>query len=340
MSVYFEKYNLPKLNSGSVIGIISPSCPITHDAPYPSEIAENYLKSKGFSIIKGSLYGRINSSYRSGTVKDRAEELNELIHNDEIDCIMAVAGGYVSVSMLPYIDYEYLKDHPKIIVGHSDVTSLLLAINKKCGFPTFYGPNLVTSFAHKDFYRDYSLDCFLKIINHSEACIIEKPDFYTDEAIDWYTTEEIFNKNLENEKFNSNEWITIVSGVTKGRLIGGNTDNFSLLYGNPYCPKVQNGDILFLENVNENADFFERAISSLYIHGVFDKISGLIFGKAKGYNDIGSGKRELDILFEVIGVPSFPILVDVDCGHTVPIMTLPIGAEIEMDADKKTITVI
>ena len=340
MSVYFEKYNLPKLNSGSVIGIISPSCPITHDAPYLSEIAENYLKSKGFSIIKGSLYGRINSSYRSGTVKDRAEELNELIHNDEIDCIMAVAGGYVSVSMLPYIDYEYLKDHPKIIVGHSDVTSLLLAINKKCGFPTFYGPNLVTSFAHKDFYRDYSLDCFLKIINHSEACIIEKPDFYTDEAIDWYTTEEIFNKNLENEKFNSNEWITIVSGVTKGRLIGGNTDNFSLLYGNPYCPKVQNGDILFLENVNENADFFERAISSLYIHGVFDKISGLIFGKAKGYNDIGSGKRELDILFEVIGVPSFPILVDVDCGHTVPIMTLPIGAEIEMDADKKTITVI
>lgn len=340
MNNYFVKYKLPKLDMGSTIGIMSPSCPITYDAPYPAEIAENYVKSKGFRIIKGNLYGKIDSIYRSGSIKDRAEELNELIHNDEVDCIMAAAGGYVSISMLPYIDYDYLKKHPKIIVGHSDVTSILLAINEKCGFPTFYGPNLVTSFSHKKYYQDCALNSFLNIINHSESYTILKPEYYTVESPNWYTTEEEFNKNLENEKAILNEWKTVVPGVTKGRLIGGNTDNFTLLYGNHYCSKVQDGDILFLENINEEADFFERAISSLYIHGIFDKISGLILGKPKGYKDIGSGKSEIDILFEIIGNPKFPVLADVDCGHTVPIITLPIGAEIKMDADKKEITII
>ena len=340
MNNYFEKYNLPKLKTGSTIGVISPACPITYDAPYPTEMAENYLKSNGFKIIKGNLYGKIDSAYRSGSIKDRAEELNELIHNDKVDCIIAAAGGYVSTSMLPYIDYGYLKKHPKIMVGHSDVTSLLLAINEKCKFPTFYGPNFVTSFAHKKFYQDYALDSFIEAINHIEPYTIEMSQYFTDEVADWYTTEDNFCKNLENEKLISNDWKTIVSGVAKGRLIGGNTDNFSLLYGNPYCPKVQEGDILFLENINEEADFFERAISSLCLHGIFDKISGLILGKTKGYKDIGSGKSEIGILFEIIGNPNFPVLADVDCGHTVPIITLPIGAEIKMDADKKEITIL
>lgn len=340
MNNYFKKYKLPKLAIGSTIGIMSPSCPITYDAPYPAEIAENYLKSNGFEIVKGILFGKIDSTYRSGSIKDRASELNELIHNDEVKCIMASIGGYVSVSMLPYIDYDYLKKHPKVIVGHSDITSLLLAINEKCGFPTFYGPNLVTSFTHKQFYQDYALDTFLKVINHSVPYTILKPEYYTDEATDWYTTKEVFNQTLKNEKTIPSEWKTIVPGIAKGRLIGGNTDNFSLLYGNPYCPVIQEGDILFLENINEEVDFFERAVASLYIHGIFDKISGLILGKPKGYNDLHSNKSELDILFEIIGNPKFPILADVDCGHTVPIITLPIGAEIEMNAEKKEITVL
>ena len=115
--------DLPKLNAGAKIGLISPSAPITYDVPYVTEVAEKFLTSKGYEIVKGSLFGKIDSSYRLGTVNARVFELNEMIHNDEIDCIMAVAGGFVSVSMLPYIDYEYLKNHPKIIVGHSDAVS-------------------------------------------------------------------------------------------------------------------------------------------------------------------------------------------------------------------------
>lgn len=330
--------DLPKLKAGAKIGLISPSAPITYDAPYATEVAERFLLSKGYEIVKGSLYGEIDSSYRSGTIEDRVSELNEMIHNDEIDCIMAVAGGFVSVSMLPYIDYEYLKNHPKIIVGHSDVTSLLLAIHEKCGFPTFYGPNFVTSFAHNVFYQEYSLNCLENVVNNCGSFKLDIPMYYNDENFDYCLTDRDFDKIREKEPLKENSWNVVINGIAKGRLIGGNTDNFSLLYGSPYCPEIRQGDILFIENVNEEADFFERIVSTLNLYGVFDKISGLIIGKAKGYDEIGSGKKEIDLFLEIVRESKFPIITDFDCGHTTPIMTLPIGKTVELDTFKKTVT--
>lgn len=331
--------NLPKLKKDTKIGLLSPSAPITYDAPYAAETAEKFLISAGYEIVKGSLFGKIDSSYRSGTIYERVSELNDMIHNDEIDCIMMVAGGFVSVSMLPYIDYEYLKQHPKIIVGHSDVTSLLLAIYEKCGFPTFYGPNFVTSFAHNEFYQKYSLDCFENVINNSDRFTLEMPEYYNDENFDYYLANDSFDKMRSNEPKKKNNWNVVKDGIAEGRLIGGNTDNFSLLYGSPYCPDIRQRDILFIENVNEEADFFERIISTLHLYGVFDKISGLIIEKAKGYDEIGSGKEEIDIFSEIVKNPEFPIIIDVDCGHTTPIMTLPIGETVRLDTYEKAITI-
>lgn len=330
----------PNLKKGSTIAIFSPSTPITYDAPYAAEKAETFLKEKGYHVKFGSRYKQSDSSYRSGTARERADELNELIHDDSVDCIMAAAGGYVSVSMLPYIDYEYLKKYPKIIVGHSDVTSVLLAVYRKCGIQTFYGPNFVTSFAHNVYYSDFALAAFEKAVNHQLPCAVDFPEFYTDEVTDWYSGGAEFENRAAKENMIKNSLTTLSHGRATGRLIGGNTDNFSLLYGNPFCPEIKQGDILFLENINETADFFERMIANLYTFGIFNKISGLILGKTKGYDDIDSGKTEWDILKEIIGEPDFPILADADCGHTVPICTLPIGADIELNADDKTITLL
>lgn len=91
--------------------------------------------------------------------------------------------------------------------------------------------------------------------------------------------------------------------------------------------------------MNEEADFFERIIATLFTHGVFDKISGLIIEKAKGYDGIGSNKTEIDIFSEIVKEPKFPIIIDVDCGHTTPIMTLPIGKTVELNTFRKTITI-
>lgn len=135
----------PQLKSGDKIGFFSPSSPATTFAKVRFDRAKAFLENKGFELVAGNLTGK-SDFYRSGSIKARAEELNTLIRNAEIKCIISTIGGYNSNALLPYLDYEALIKKPKIIMGYSDVTALLLGIYTKTGLMTFYGPALVASF--------------------------------------------------------------------------------------------------------------------------------------------------------------------------------------------------
>lgn len=121
---------LERLKPGDAIGIFSPSAPATYSSPKRFQRAKTFLEAKGFVIVEGKLTGK-QDHYRSGSIKERAEELNELIRNPDIKCIMSTIGGMNSNSLLPYIDYEAFKQHPKIIIGYSDVTAILLAMLRR-----------------------------------------------------------------------------------------------------------------------------------------------------------------------------------------------------------------
>ena len=124
--------NIRKINAGSSIGVFSPSWIITNEAPEASVRAENYLRSQGFKVKHGKLWGKADA-YRTGTPKARADEFNTLLHDPEVDILIASVGGSVTNGMLPYIDYEYYADNPKPVVGMSDVTALLMALYAKTG---------------------------------------------------------------------------------------------------------------------------------------------------------------------------------------------------------------
>jgi len=134
--------NITKLKVGDSIGIFSPSSPITCSCPNRFERSKEYLQSKGFKIVEGNLTGR-SDFYRSGSIRERARELNSLIRIPDVKCIMATIGEMNSNSILPYIDYNEFKRNPKIIIGYSDVTAILLAIYAQTGISTYYGPALV-----------------------------------------------------------------------------------------------------------------------------------------------------------------------------------------------------
>jgi muramoyltetrapeptide carboxypeptidase len=173
-----------KLKVGDSIGIFSPSSPITYSCPKRFERAKKYLQEKGFKIIERNLTGK-QDYYRSGSIKERAEELNELIRNPEIKCIMSTIGGMNSNSILPYIDYEAFKRNPKIIIGYSDVTAILLAIYAQTGISTYYGPALVASFGELPPFVDYTYKYFKEIIMDKTKIpyIFETPGYWTDEYI-------------------------------------------------------------------------------------------------------------------------------------------------------------
>lgn len=324
----------PKLKQGDTIAIFSPSSPATSTATERYLRGKKYLESKGFNFIEGNLTGK-SDYYRSGSIKERADELNSLIHNLNVKCIMSAIGGMNSNSILPYIDYQYLKNNPKIIIGYSDVTALLLSIYAKTGLTTYYGPAVVASFGEFPPFVDETYEYFSDIIcnNLSLPHKLPTPKYWTDEFIDW----KVQNRSKQKTE---NKLITVNSGVTVGRLIGGNLNTMQGIWGTEYMPQFMDGDILFIEDSIKDAAIIERSFSLLKLSGIFNKVSGIILGKHENFNDLNTGRAPYQILKEVIGETDIPILAEFDCCHTHPMLTLPIGAKVELDSSQKTVTIL
>lgn len=326
--------NIVKLKVGDSIGIFSPSSPITYFCPNRFHRAKKFLQSKGFKIVEGSLTGKYDF-YRSGSIKERAEELNVLIRNTEIKCIMSTIGGMNSNSILPYIDYEALKRNPKIIIGYSDVTAILLAIFAQTGINTYYGPALVASFGELSPFVDWTYQYFKELLidEMQFPYSLNAPAFWTEESIDWETQD-----RAKEQK--ENQLITVYGGIARGRLIGGNLDTMQGIWGSQYMPIIKDGDILFIEDALKDPGTIERSFSLLKLNGVFDKVSGIILGKHQLFDDLKTGRKPYEILLEVLGDKKLPFIAEFDCCHTHPMMTLPIGCEIELDATNKKVTII
>lgn len=325
----------PLLRRGDTIAFFSPSSAATVWAPNRFARAKAFLEGQGFRLKAGSLTGQ-QDHWRSGSIAARAEELNALIRDPEVRCIMSVIGGSNSNSLLPYLDFEALRRDPKIIVGYSDVTALLLGIYAQTGLVTFYGPALVASFGELPPLVDETLASFLQIALADEVgvpCTMPTPAQWSDERLDW--------ENQTRAKLcQPNRLISVGSGRIAGRLIGGNLNTMAGSWGSPYMPTIERGDILLLEDSLKSAETVERSFAHLNLCGVFDRIGGLILGKHELFNDQGSGKRPLDILLEVVGEPNFPILAEFDCAHTHPMLTLPLGIEVALDLDRQQLTLL
>ncbi len=319
------------LQQNDMIGFFSPSTPITAFCPIRFNRAVSFLEEKGFNVKPGNLTGKTDG-YRSGSIQQRAEELNTLIRDPDVRCIISTIGGNNSNSLLPYVDYDAFKKDPKILIGHSDVTSLLMGVYAQTGITTFYGPALVPSFGELEPYNELTWSYF------ADICVDDlklphtfvRPDYWTQEDIAWESQDRSKNQN-------KNEWITCRPGTVQGRLIIGNLNTISCIWASPYMPRIQKGDILFIEDTQKTAAMMERLFSFLNINGVFDRIGGLIMGKHERFEDQGTGKTPYMILEEILGNYDFPFMAEVDCSHTHPMFTMPLGAKIELCATRQRI---
>ena len=322
----------PKLKRGDTIGIFSPSSPISATVPVRYRRGVDYLKSQGFCIREGALTGK-RDGYRSGSIRERAEELNALIRDPEVRCIMSSIGGMNSNSLLPYLDYEALMADPKIIVGYSDVTALLLGIHQRTGLTTYYGPAAAASFGELPPYVDETFQYFWDVVGEGASLpwTLPTPAEWTEEHLDW--------ANQTRSKVPvPNRLVTLQGGQARGRLIGGNLNTMLGIWGTPWIPEIREGDLLLIEDSLKDASDAERSFSLLKLSGVFDRIGGLILGKHELFDDCGTGRMPYDILMEVMGPVDFPVLAQFDCCHTHPMLTLPLGVPARLDADGQTLT--
>ena len=324
----------PKLQKGAKIGVFSASSPISATVPVRYQRGKAFLESKGFQVADGSLYGK-RDGYRSGGIRERAEEFNQLLYREDVTVLMSAIGGNNTNAILPYIDYDYLKKHPKMIVGYSDTTALLMGIYAQTGLVTFYGPALAASFGEFPPFVHETFDSFLKVAGGDAQMPYEypMPSQWTEEFIPW-------DVQSRPKKGQPNEWHCLIPGQCRGRLIGGNLNTIAGIFGTPYMPEIQKGDILLLEDSLKDAATVERSFNHLKLAGVFDRVGGVILGKHEGFDDQDTGRSPGDILLEVLDGKQLPILSQFDCCHTHPMVTMPIGCEIELDAEHKRVTLM
>ncbi len=260
-------------------------------------------------------------------IKSRTEDLHEAFSDKNVKAILTVIGGFNSNQLLRYLDWNLIKNNPKIFCGFSDITALQIAIFKKTGLVSYYGPHYST-FGQK-LYLDYTLDYFKKCLFFEKAFDVFPGKLWSDDP--WYK-----EGNQEKRKLIKNRgWLAINEGKAEGTILGGNLGTLNLLRGTEYFPNLNNS-ILFLEDDETSTPYdFDRNLQSLIHLPSFPKVKGIVIGrfqKASQMTDslliqIIKTKRELDNL---------PVLANVDFGHTDPKITFPIGGEAKIHIGKNS----
>lgn len=307
----------PRLKPGSVVGIVSPA-----SATFVKEeldIVQDAVRALGL-VPQLAPHVLDKYGYLAGKDIDRATDINQLFANPKVTAILPIRGGWGCSRILPYLDYQVIQNNPKIIVGFSDITALLIAINAKTGLVTFHGPNGLTS------WRTQQTESFRKVLFTGEKVTFKNDSHPSD------------SDRLMQVKHRIR---TINPGKVRGRLIGGNLSVFSTLIGSPYLPNLK-GKILFLEEIGENIYRIDRFLTHLKLAGVLKQISGFIFGQCPGCtpgSDYGSLTLE-QVLSDHIKPLKIPAFQGATIGHMENILTLPIGSEVEIDANLGTITML
>lgn len=280
----------PRLRPGGLIGVISPAGPVNASDLKPDL---DLLTSWGFSIRESShLYDR--HDYLAGEDEDRLSDLHAMFMDSEIAAVFCARGGYGSFRLLDRIDYDLIRDHPKILVGYSDITALLMAIHKKTGLVTFHGP-MVRGLSS---VSDDSIQGLLGILSSDQPV-----------------------------SFDLMKGTPLISGKAEGPLMGGNLSLICHLVGTPFLPSL-NGAILFIEDRGEPLYRIDRMLTHLALAGQLGGIAGLIGGQ---FIDCGQPSEIDRLLMAVASDLAIPLVTGFPVGHGPNNLTLPLGMTARLD---------
>ncbi|WP_323695887.1 S66 peptidase family protein [Staphylococcus pseudintermedius] len=310
------------------VAIWTPSSPAPFLFPKRFKRSLNNLRVFANTIIygKSSTY---NLNYVRNFQFDIVDEFHSYILDESIDLIILSTGGWTSISLLKHINWDFIKNNPKPIIGYSDTTSLLLSIYAKTDVTTYHGPMLISEWGNISGINDYTLNYFKKALNNKNIYIKNSKE-WSEETL-WWDKEDYREKRTNPNK----EWFFLKNGICKGKLVGGNLTTLLPLLGTEFMPKLKN-TIFFIEDQELSADKFISMLYTLKLHNVFDEISGLIVGKIANKKNASNGFSDFtEALNIVISEYDFPVIMGVDLGHTDPMITLPIGALAELNSQKK-----
>lgn len=308
----------PKLKTGDVVRIIAPSRSLSLISQESRELANKRFEDMGLKITFGKHVEEIDS-FASTTIESRIADLHDAFTDKSVKAVITVIGGFNSNQLLRYIDWNLIKENPKIFCGYSDITALNNSIFTKTGLITYSGPHYST-FGQK-LYLDYTIEYFKKCLFSDQSFDLEASKEWSDDA--WY-------KNQDDRHLISNEgYLCINEGEAEGTILGANLCTFNLLHGTEYMPDLTDS-ILFIEDDEESVPHtFDRDLQSLVHLPGFSKVKGIVIGRFQN-----ASKMTNQLLKQIIKtkkeLEKLPVIANVDFGHTDPKITFPIGGRVKL----------
>ncbi|UXP31294.1 LD-carboxypeptidase [Reichenbachiella agarivorans] len=305
------------LKKGDTIGLITPGSALIGDAELR---AVRNMESLGFKVVKSKNFN-IRTGFVAGTDQQRVDDLHAMFANPEINAIICARGGYGTGRLLQLLDYELIRNNPKILLGFSDITALHYAIFQQTGLVCYHGPVASSEFTpHTTFgVQD--------VLMSTKLAKIARP-------VAWQT------KSAE-----SYQYMSLVKGVSEGQLIGGNLSIMCSLLGTPYDVDFV-GKIVFIEEVGESLYRVDRMLTQLLNSGKLDNCAGVVLGifdsctaKSGGVDD-DNYVTLTKVLKDRLGRLAIPVMYGLPIGHIDDNSTLPIGIRARMDTDRQTLELL
>ena len=305
-----------RLRPGDTIGLVNPAGAVWE--PVKVEIVVESLAALGFKAKLGkNLLAR--RGYFAGTDEQRAADVNEMFRDPAVRAIHCVRGGWGCGRILPLLDWKAIAKNPKILLGYSDITALLLALHAKTGLVTFHGPVGTSQ------WNPFNVGYMKRVLQEGEAVTFEN-------------LKEIGEDHLTIVEHRVQ---TIHPGIVRGRLLGGNLTVLTSLVGSDYLPDWD-GCILFLEDVEEAPYRIDRMLTQLRLAGILPKARAVIWGHC---TDCGPGEgfgslTVTEVLHDHLKPLGVPVWSGAMIGHIDRQFTLPVGLEVEVDAKAGTIRML
>jgi muramoyltetrapeptide carboxypeptidase LdcA involved in peptidoglycan recycling len=315
-----------KLIPGDTVCVVSPSTSLSVVEPQTRRIATVTLLRLGLKVVFGCNSEALDQ-FHSSPIWLRITDLHTAFRDPQIKAILTSIGGYNCNQLLRYLDYDLIRQHPKILCGYSDITALGNGIYNKTGLVTYSGPHY--SSLGMQHGLEYTLDYFQKCLFETGAFNVQPSPTWSDDP--WY-------KDQEKRHFHpSPGYLTIQEGRAEGRLIGGNLCTLNLLQGTEYMPSLDNTILMVEDDSESQIEHFDRDLQSLLHLPEFVGVRGLVIGRFQKASHIKD-----EILTEVIRskreLHGLPVIANANFGHCTPHMTFPIGGRGQLVAEAGKVT--
>jgi muramoyltetrapeptide carboxypeptidase len=313
-----------RLEEEATIAVVTPSSPLLPDQLTNMNKNLALLKRLGYKI-RFSKHFNEKLGHKAGSVEHRIADLEWAFENDDINAIICGRGGYNSNDLLDELDYGMIRKNPKIFCGYSDITFLHCAILSKTGLTTFYGPSAGTPLVLPWEGEGYTFKRLLEVLSPVGKTLRVKPS-------DRFSSNYYLDSTILDSK--RTKWKTLRQGRAKGQLVGGQILTILNLAGTSYLPSFKD-KILFWEDTESATAITERFLTQLKMLGVFDEINGMIVGRVndREYRIDDAAYTLHKVILDATKGYDFPIISDMDFGHSVPVFTIPYGVKAEMKAN-------